>query len=129
MLTTWRPEPSPADPAKAMKQCPRTPLVTVDMASGQASNVFTRTDPEVKIRLQNWKPGVLSGRLHLPAAGRRRGGRPVRAADRRGELDRPQRAAQDPTVRTLYARARLTLSDGTQRAEQMVVARPRPTGT
>ncbi len=56
-----------------MKECPRTPLVAVDMSSGQESNVFTRTSPEVRIRLQNWKPGELTGTLAcrlLDAAGR-----------------------------------------------------------
>ena len=105
VLTTWTPEPNPANPGKALKQCPPTPLVAVDMASGQASNVFTRTAPEVQIRLQNWKPGALTRQAGLPACRRRRGsGRPVRAADRRGEFDQPQRAAEDRTVRTLYAR-------------------------
>ncbi len=124
MLTTWMPEPNPANPGKALKQCPLTPLVAVDMASGQASNVFTRTVPEVKIRLQNWKPGTLRGKLAC------------RLADAAGEVvDRFERpiAVESSTnlgapLKTgrfgLYTLdASLALSDGTQRAEKMILAR------
>ena len=62
-LTTWTPQPGAAASAKTLKECPRTPLVAVEMSSGQESNVFTRSDPEVSIRLQNWTPGELTGKL------------------------------------------------------------------
>ncbi len=42
VLTTWVPEPHPANPAKALKHCPPTPLAAVEMTTGQESNVFTR---------------------------------------------------------------------------------------
>ena len=124
VLTTWAPEPKPANPAKALKQCPPTPLVAVDMASGQPSNVFTSTEPEVKIRLQNWKPGALSGKLTC------------RLCDSAGELidqfERPVAVESSTSLSAplktkrfgLYTLgARLTLSDGTQRAETLTLAR------
>jgi hypothetical protein len=124
VLTTWTPEPGPADPGKAMKECPRTPLVAVDMSSGQESNVFTRTDPEVRIRLQNWKPGELTGKLAgrlLDASGRQvdQFDRTV-AVNSSATISAPLRA-QRFGLYTLSAT--LALSDGTERSEKLIVAR------
>lgn len=124
VLATWTPEPNPASPDKAIKQCPPTPLVSVDMASGQQSNIFTRTEPEVKIRLQNWKPGALSGKLTCrltDATGKLvdQFERPV-AVESSTNLSAPLKAERFG----LYTLdAKLTLSDGTQRAEKMTLAR------
>ena len=124
LLTTWRPEPNPAVAAKALKQCPVTPLVAVDMASGQPSNVFTRTAAEVQIRVQNWKPGGLEGKLACrlsDAAGKvvEQFERPIRV-ESSTSLSAPLKAERFG----LYTLdARLTLSDGTQRVEKMTLAR------
>jgi len=124
VLATWTPEPSPANPGKALKRCPPTPLVTVDMASGQPSNVFTRTEPEVRIRLRNWKPAALSGKLTCRLAGAAgevvdQFERPI-AVESSTSLSAPLKAGRFG----LYTLdARLILSDGTQRAEKMTLAR------
>jgi hypothetical protein len=125
ILTTWTPEPNkPAHPDKALKQCPPTPLVSVGMASGQQANIFTRTEPEVKFRLQNWKPGALTGTLTCrldDAAGAvvDQFERPV-TVETSSNLNVPLKAKRFG----LYTlNARLTLSDGTQRAEKMTLAR------
>lgn len=124
VLTTWKPEPSPADPSKALKECPRTPLVAVDMSSGQESNVFTRSDPEVRIRLQNWTPGVLTGKLT---------GRLLDASGR--ETDRFERGLEVDSSASLSSLlkaprfglytllASLSLSDGSERSQRMTIAR------
>lgn len=124
VLSTWAPEPSPADPAKAMKECPPTPLVAVEMSSGQESNVFTRTEPEVRIHLQNWKPGTLTGKLSgrlLDDSGRQvdRFDRAVTVESAAG-LGAPLPA---PRFGLYTLIARLALSDGTERSERMIVAR------
>ena len=94
------------------------------MSSGQESNVFTRTDPEVRIRLQNWKPGELTGKLAgrlLDVSGRQvdRFDRAV-AVDSSASLASPLKA---PRFGLYTLIAKLTLSDGTERSEQMIVAR------
>ena len=60
LLKTWKPDPSPADAAKALKAPPASPLVSVAVATGQVSNVFSREEPSVGISLRNWKPGALA---------------------------------------------------------------------
>ena len=124
VLAAWKPEPNPPNPAKALKACPRTPLVSVDMTSGQEGNVFSGSQPQVQIRLRNWQPGKLTGKLACrlcDAAG--------------GKVDQFDRAisVESSTGVTaplaaprfgLYAlAAKLTLSDGTERSEQMTLAR------
>jgi len=124
LLTTWTPEPKAVNPSKALKQCPQTPLFTVAIASGQPSNVFTRTDPEVKIRLQNWKPGALSGQLSCRIADS--SGHVVNQFERSIAVESLTNVVAPLKTKRfgLYSLdARLTLSDGTQRAEKMTIAR------
>jgi hypothetical protein len=122
-LAGWRPEPKPANPARALHECPRTPLVSVDMTSGQECNVFAGSRPRVQIGLRNWKPGKLTGKLScrlLDAAGSavERFERPV-SVDSSAGVEAPLAAARFG----LYTLdAHLTLSDGTDRAEQMILA-------
>jgi hypothetical protein len=124
VLTTWTPEPKPANPAKALKHCPPTPLVAVEMASGQPSNIFTRAAPEVQVRVQNWKPGALSGKLTCrlcDAAGKLidQFERPI-AVESSTNLRAPLKAGQFG----LYTLdAALTLSDGSRRTEKLTLAR------
>ena len=124
VLTTWAPEPNPGEPARALKECPRTPLVGVVMTTGQESNVFTRTLPEVRIRLQNWKPGALTGTL----TGRLLDGdgKPI------DQFEHPIRVESSTSLAVplkvarfgrFTLRSNLTLSDGTERADQTILAR------
>jgi len=62
-LKTWVAESAPADPAKAVKECPRTPLTSVQMATTEEGNVFTATAPTALVSVRNWNPGNLSGKL------------------------------------------------------------------
>lgn len=61
-LTTWKPDPNPADKATALKEAPATPLVAVSVATAEAGNVFSNTQPGVMIQVRNWKPGALTGK-------------------------------------------------------------------
>jgi hypothetical protein len=62
-LKGWTPEPNPKDPAKALKECPRAPLLSVEFSTGQVSNVFSREEPSVAVTVRSWKPGTLAGDL------------------------------------------------------------------
>ena len=123
-LKTWKPDPQPADPAKAVKECPRAPLVSVEISTGQVSNVFAREAPAVMLRLRSWRPGTLTGTVAL------------RLSDADGkEVDRQEKPVSvESTVALalplkaerfgLYAfQADLALSDGTKRTEKMAFAR------
>jgi hypothetical protein len=123
-LTIWKPEPSPANPAKALKECPRTPLVAVELSTGEEANVFTSSAPAVKIRLKNWKPGELSGKLACQLL--EAGGQAVQAFEQplavvsSAAFSRPLKAERFG----LYTlNARVTLSDQTDRTERMTLAR------
>ncbi len=124
VLTTWRPEPNPPNSGKALKECPRTPLVTVAMSTGQEGNVFTRTQPSVLIGLSNWKPGELTGKLGCrltDAAGQvvQESEQPVAVSSSSG-TSLPLKMERCG----LYTlRASVALSDGTDRTEQMTLAR------
>ena len=114
----------PREPARALKECPPTPLVSVMMTTGQESNIFTRTAPEVRIRLQNWKPGALTGKLScqlLDNAGQSvdQFERPV-SVESSASLAAPLKLG---TFGRFTLRASVALSDGTERAEQLVLAR------
>ena len=123
VLKSWTPEAKPAKPEKALKECPRTPLVVVNIASGQPSNVFAGARPQVAVRVQNWRPGQLSATLAcqlLDSAGT--------AVD---EFNRPLTVESATTTTSplkaerfgLYTlKATLSLSDGTQHSEKLVLA-------
>ena len=124
LLATWKPEPNPANPARALKECPSTPLVVVAMDTGEEANIFTRTEPAVKIGLKNWKPGELTGQV----AGRLSDG----SGNVVQQFEQPVTVASSSAISAqlkpgrfgLYAlNVHLTLSDGTDRTEQMTLAR------
>ena len=124
ILTTWKPEPNPANPAKALKECPSTPLVAVELNTGEEANVFTDHAPAVKIGLKNWKSGELTGKLAcrlVDAGGQvvQEFAQPLTVASR-ASLSTPLKAERFG----LYnLNAHVTLSDGTDRTEQMALAR------
>ena len=124
LLTTWKPEPNPANPAKALKECPSTPLVAVELNTGEESNVFTSNAPVVRIGLKNWKAGELTGKLAC------------RLVDASGQVvqqfEQPLTVSSSASLSAplkaerfgLYTlTARVTLSDGTDRTELMTLAR------
>jgi hypothetical protein len=123
VLTSWRSEPKPPNPARALKECPRTPLVSVDMTSGQEGNVFSGSRPQVQIRLRNWKPGRLTGKLACRLCDA--AGKGVAQFDRAVSVDSSAGIAAPlatPRFGLYTLSAKLTLSDGTDRAEQMILA-------
>ena len=124
VLTTWKPEPNPANPAKALKECPPTPLVAVELNTGEEANVFTGNAPTVKIRLKNWKAGELTGKL----AGQLLNADGQVAQQFEQALTVASSAALSASLKAerfgLYTlKTRVTLSDGTDRTEQMALAR------
>ena len=62
LLRGWAPDPAPADSAKALKQVPATPLVTVNLSTAEQANIFTGTPPAFTIQVVNWNPGALEGK-------------------------------------------------------------------
>jgi hypothetical protein len=124
LLKSWTPEANPANPAKALKECPRTPLTGIELSTGEEANVFTSTAPVVKIRLKNWKAGELTGKLACQLS--EAGGQEVQ------RFEQPLTVASSATLSSplkaqrfgLYTlNARVTLSDGTDRTERMTLAR------
>ncbi|MEI8387161.1 MAG: sugar-binding protein [Verrucomicrobiota bacterium] len=61
-LRSWKPDPAPADAAKALKQVPATPLVSVNLSTTEQANVFAGTPPAFTIQIVNWNPGALDGK-------------------------------------------------------------------
>jgi hypothetical protein len=126
-LRTWKPDPQPADPAKALKQAPKLPLLTVAFSTGQVSNVFSREPPAVALSLRNWKPGTLTGTVAIRVADgddkeieRKEQPVSVESAARIGLVLKAERFG-------LYRlQADLALSDGTKRSEKMTFARLPP---
>ncbi len=126
-LRTWKPDPSPADPAKALKESPRAALVGVEISSGQVSNLFSREPPSVGIRVRNWKPGTLTGTVRARVTdleGREadRQERPV-SVESAADLSLPLKAERYGLYGLAVA---LALSDGTKREEKMTFARVPP---
>ena len=62
VLRSWKPDPAPPDAAKALKQAPATPLVSVNLSTTEQANVFAGTPPEFTIQIVNWNPGALDGK-------------------------------------------------------------------
>ena len=127
LLRTWKPDPQPADPAKAVKQCPKAPLLTVEFSTGQVSNVFSREPPAVALRLRNWKPGTLTGTVTLRVADGDdkpidRQERPV-SVESTAQINLPLKAERFGLYRL---QADLSLSDGAKRVEKMTFARLPP---
>ncbi|MBE3070849.1 MAG: hypothetical protein IMZ66_11500, partial [Planctomycetes bacterium] len=126
-LKTWKPDPAPADAAKALKAAPASPLVSVSVATGQVSNVFSREEPSVTVGVRNWKAGALAGAATcrvLDADGKE--------VDRREEkvsVDAPVRLRLPLKAERfgLYTlEASLALADGTRRTETIAFARVPP---
>lgn len=123
-LRSWQPEPSPADPAKARKECPSVPLVVASITSGQISNVFAGEEPGVRVVLTNWKPGEIKGVLKYKVfdndgAQLLEGQNEVKAGSF-GESVLPLPVQKFGRYRL---EAVLTLEDGTEIKEDMVFAK------
>ena len=126
-LKTWKPDPQPAEPAKALKQQPRAPLVAVEISSGQVGNVFSLQPPAVAVRVRNWKAGTLTGTVALRLADF--GGREVDRQEQPVSVESTARLALPLKAERygLYTlETSLALSDGTKRQDKMTLARVPP---
>ncbi len=65
LLSTWKPQESPANPDAAPKQPPTTPLIDVQLSTGQPGNLFEGQDPRLLLQVRNWLPDPLKGNLTL----------------------------------------------------------------
>ena len=95
ILKTWTPDPKPADPAKALKTAPNTPLLTVGVSTGVESNVFAGRhlgDIRPQGHLQGLKGLLVAGVGH--GRGRALGPRTWAQADQ--DCPGNPRADQDP---------------------------------
>jgi hypothetical protein len=126
-LKTWRPQPNPPDPAKAMKECPKTPLLSVDFSTGQECNVFSREEPSAVVRIRNWKPGAITGKIAFKVLDDP--GKTISQGEQAVSVDSAAGVTVPLKVERFgrYAvQADLSLSDGTTRSEKMVFARVPP---
>jgi len=57
-LTTWQPNPENEDAT-----CPATPLLSVDVASDDRYNLFSRKAPGASVTVRNWRPGDARGNV------------------------------------------------------------------
>jgi hypothetical protein len=62
LLRSWKPDPVPADAAKALKQAPVTPLLAVNLSTSEQANIFSGNPPAFTLQIVNWKPGALEGK-------------------------------------------------------------------
>ncbi len=62
LLRSWKPEPSPADVDKALKQAPATPLLSVTLSTSEQANIFAGKPAACTMQIVNWNPGVLEGK-------------------------------------------------------------------
>jgi hypothetical protein len=65
LLQSWKPDPSPSDAAKSLKQAPATPLVSVNLSTTEQANIFAGTPPAFTVQIVNWNPGTLGGSAHF----------------------------------------------------------------
>lgn len=65
ILKSWKPDPTPADPAKTLKEAPATPLIEVGLSTPESGNVFSDKPPRVVLQLRNWTPEDLAGKASL----------------------------------------------------------------
>ena len=62
LLRSWKPEPSPADASKALKQAPATPLLSVSLSTSEQANIFSGKPVACTMQVVNWNPGALEGK-------------------------------------------------------------------
>ena len=62
LLRSWKPEPSPADASKALKQAPATPLLSVSLSTSEQANIFSGKPAACTMQVVNWNPGALDGK-------------------------------------------------------------------
>ena len=63
ILKTWKPEPKPANPGKAVKEAAKTPLVDVSFSTGFEGNVFAAEEPRATLQIRNWKSEAIGGKV------------------------------------------------------------------
>ncbi len=62
-LKGWQPDPASGSRKDAPKECPRTPLLELSLASGREANVFAGEPAAVTIAARSWRAGKLEGEL------------------------------------------------------------------
>jgi hypothetical protein len=130
LLAGWKPDPQPKDAQAVLREPPRAPLVSVEFATGQPSNVFAGQPPSVTVRIRSWKPGTLTGPLKVTVADDT--GRTVehRETPVTVESTAAMKLAWPLPRFGLYAlAAELALSDGTQRKGRVTFAHLPPPHT
>ncbi len=63
VLKSWKPEPNPADPAKAFKEPPATPLLLTSIAASRDFNVFAGVQPRFRVSIRSWLPEPVTGEI------------------------------------------------------------------
>lgn len=63
VLKGWTPDPSPKEPAKSPKECPRTNMISVEMTPTVEYGVFAGEEPSITLSMRNWLPNPLKGVL------------------------------------------------------------------
>lgn len=62
-LKSWKPDPDAASRKDAFKECPRTPMFDLALATGREANVFAGEPATVTFAAQSWKAAKLEGVL------------------------------------------------------------------
>ncbi len=68
LLTTWTPDPSPADPKTALKSPPATRLVDLVLSTPEQGNVFAGPPASATAHVHNWLPRPLKSTLNYSVA-------------------------------------------------------------
>ena len=64
-LTSWRPDPSPDDKTKTLRNPPAAPLVDVTFSTTAEANVFMNTPPRTDLLIRNWKADPLAAKATI----------------------------------------------------------------
>ncbi len=62
-LKSWQPDPEASSRKDAPKECPRTPMLELSLASGREANVFAGEPAALTIAARSWRAGKLEGEL------------------------------------------------------------------
>lgn len=123
VLRSWKPEPNPADAAKALKECPAAPLIDVKIGTGVQANVFARQHPSVYVEIHSFAPGKLMGDIKLQV--RDNDGQTIEQQQRAIEVESQVAIELPLKLRKFgiyHVDSSLKLSDGSQREQKLAIA-------